>query len=205
MKLCCPCRSLMETKLKTGTTLIVDRYSYSGVAFSSAKGLDIEWCKVKDLAWFFSFIGHKKRVQHEDFQEVFHSSLEFTYLCSLNSQFIFCRSQRSGCQHQMWQYTLTYLLRYATLLAVWPVNSALLGQDLRQSKSCFVCQKFSFRNKLLSIRFVIYKSMLIFKKVFLCFLFNVPCLICYFYQGGSRFNVQISCAILFVGSTLLDF
>ncbi|KAG4960801.1 hypothetical protein JHK84_037889 [Glycine max] len=42
-------RSLMESKLKTGTTLIVDRYSYSGVAFSSAKGLDFEWCKVKDL------------------------------------------------------------------------------------------------------------------------------------------------------------
>lgn len=38
----------MEEKLKSGITLIVDRYSYSGVAFSSAKGLDIEWCKVKD-------------------------------------------------------------------------------------------------------------------------------------------------------------
>lgn len=38
---------MMETKLRAGTTLIVDRYSYSGVAFSSAKGLDIEWCKVK--------------------------------------------------------------------------------------------------------------------------------------------------------------
>ncbi|CAJ2645378.1 unnamed protein product [Trifolium pratense] len=35
----------METKLKSGITLIVDRYSYSGVAFSSAKGLNIEWCK----------------------------------------------------------------------------------------------------------------------------------------------------------------
>ncbi|GMQ10005.1 hypothetical protein CsSME_00053182 [Camellia sinensis var. sinensis] len=40
-------RSLMENKLRSGTTLIVDRYSFSGVAFSSAKGLDIEWCKVK--------------------------------------------------------------------------------------------------------------------------------------------------------------
>lgn len=39
----------METKLKAGTTLIVDRYSYSGVAFSSAKGLDTGWCKVKSL------------------------------------------------------------------------------------------------------------------------------------------------------------
>lgn len=45
-RLYCVCRSLMETKLSTGTTLIVDRYSYSGVAFSAAKGLDIEWCKV---------------------------------------------------------------------------------------------------------------------------------------------------------------
>ncbi|GMY29465.1 thymidylate kinase-like isoform X1 [Fagus crenata] len=42
-------RSLMETKLKTGTTLIVDRYSYSGVAFSSAKGLAIEWCKAPEI------------------------------------------------------------------------------------------------------------------------------------------------------------
>ncbi|KAJ7981740.1 Thymidylate kinase [Quillaja saponaria] len=41
-------RSLMETKLKTGTSLIVDRYSYSGVAFSSAKGLDFEWCKAPE-------------------------------------------------------------------------------------------------------------------------------------------------------------
>ncbi|KAK9108418.1 hypothetical protein Syun_024429 [Stephania yunnanensis] len=41
-------RSLMESKLKSGTNLIVDRYSYSGVAFSSAKGLDIEWCKAPE-------------------------------------------------------------------------------------------------------------------------------------------------------------
>ena len=36
----------MESKLLDGTTLIVDRYSYSGVAFSAAKGLDIKSCKV---------------------------------------------------------------------------------------------------------------------------------------------------------------
>ena len=36
----------MEDKLRCGTTLIVDRYSYSGVAFSSAKELDLLWCKV---------------------------------------------------------------------------------------------------------------------------------------------------------------
>ncbi|CAN6702865.1 unnamed protein product [Malus baccata var. baccata] len=39
----------MESKLKSGTTLVVDRYSYSGVAFSSAKGLDIEWCKAPEI------------------------------------------------------------------------------------------------------------------------------------------------------------
>ncbi|XP_052291091.1 thymidylate kinase isoform X1 [Citrus sinensis] len=43
------CRSMMEAKLKAGTTLIVDRYSYSGVAFSSAKGIDIEWCKAPEI------------------------------------------------------------------------------------------------------------------------------------------------------------
>ncbi|MCO5610727.1 hypothetical protein L7F22_064968 [Adiantum nelumboides] len=41
-------RSAMEAKLKEGTTLVVDRYSYSGVAFSSAKGLDLNWCKAPD-------------------------------------------------------------------------------------------------------------------------------------------------------------
>ncbi|OIT38736.1 PREDICTED: thymidylate kinase-like isoform X1 [Nicotiana attenuata] len=42
-------RMLMEEKLRSGTTLIVDRYSYSGVAFSSAKGLHTEWCKAPEI------------------------------------------------------------------------------------------------------------------------------------------------------------
>ncbi|XP_038704388.1 thymidylate kinase isoform X2 [Tripterygium wilfordii] len=42
-------RSVMEAKLKAGVNLIVDRYSYSGVAFSSAKGLDVEWCKAPEV------------------------------------------------------------------------------------------------------------------------------------------------------------
>ncbi|KAI0527376.1 hypothetical protein KFK09_002976 [Dendrobium nobile] len=41
-------RSLMENKLRNGITLVVDRYSYSGVSFSAAKGLDIEWCKAPE-------------------------------------------------------------------------------------------------------------------------------------------------------------
>ncbi|KAG2209673.1 hypothetical protein INT46_004238 [Mucor plumbeus] len=39
----------LSEKLNNGTTLIVDRYAFSGVAFSSAKGLDLEWCRNPDI------------------------------------------------------------------------------------------------------------------------------------------------------------
>ncbi|XP_057820684.2 thymidylate kinase isoform X2 [Cryptomeria japonica] len=42
-------KSLIEAKLKDGISLIVDRYSYSGVAFSAAKGLDLSWCKAPEV------------------------------------------------------------------------------------------------------------------------------------------------------------
>ncbi|KAG6454745.1 hypothetical protein O3G_MSEX008849 [Manduca sexta] len=35
--------------LEAGTTIILDRYCYSGVAFSAAKGLDLKWCKSPDV------------------------------------------------------------------------------------------------------------------------------------------------------------
>ncbi|KAF9362284.1 hypothetical protein BGX34_006468 [Mortierella sp. NVP85] len=38
----------MKKKLLAGTHLVVDRYAYSGVAFSTAKGLDLTWCKDPD-------------------------------------------------------------------------------------------------------------------------------------------------------------
>ena len=38
----------MKEKLDSGITLIVDRYAYSGVAFTAAKGLDMDWCKSCD-------------------------------------------------------------------------------------------------------------------------------------------------------------
>ncbi|XP_059315741.1 thymidylate kinase-like [Lycium ferocissimum] len=41
-------RHRLKEKLR-GTSLIIDRYSYSGVAFSSAKGLDIECCKASEV------------------------------------------------------------------------------------------------------------------------------------------------------------
>jgi dTMP kinase len=41
-------RSEMERLLASGTTLVVDRYSFSGVAFSAAKGMDFEWCRAPE-------------------------------------------------------------------------------------------------------------------------------------------------------------
>ena len=39
----------MHEKINNGITLIVDRYAYSGVAYTSAKsGFDFEWCKQCD-------------------------------------------------------------------------------------------------------------------------------------------------------------
>lgn len=41
---------MMLELLKQGTTLIVDRYAYSGVAFTSAKqGFNIDWCRQPDI------------------------------------------------------------------------------------------------------------------------------------------------------------
>jgi dTMP kinase len=39
----------MESLLLSGKTLVVDRYAYSGVAFSVAKGLDLGWCRAPDI------------------------------------------------------------------------------------------------------------------------------------------------------------
>lgn len=40
--------SNIEKLVREGYTLIVDRYAYSGVAFSAAKGLDLDWCKAPE-------------------------------------------------------------------------------------------------------------------------------------------------------------
>lgn len=43
-------RSKLRTLLEAGTTVVCDRYAYSGVAFSGAKpGMDVEWCKQSDV------------------------------------------------------------------------------------------------------------------------------------------------------------
>ena len=49
----CWCRDAMLAALSAGRTLVVDRYAYSGAAFTAAKGvpgLDLAWCKVAILS-----------------------------------------------------------------------------------------------------------------------------------------------------------
>ena len=41
-------RDLILEKLNAGTTVLIDRYAYSGVAFTAAKGLNLNWCKNPD-------------------------------------------------------------------------------------------------------------------------------------------------------------
>lgn len=39
----------LETQLTAGTTVLCDRYAFSGVAFSAAKGLPLAWCRAPDV------------------------------------------------------------------------------------------------------------------------------------------------------------
>jgi len=39
----------LEARLAAGTTVLCDRYAFSGVAFSAAKGLALAWCRAPDV------------------------------------------------------------------------------------------------------------------------------------------------------------
>eukprot|EP00448_Togula_jolla_P003241 CAMPEP_0170603184 /NCGR_PEP_ID=MMETSP0224-20130122/18780_1 /TAXON_ID=285029 /ORGANISM="Togula jolla, Strain CCCM 725" /LENGTH=284 /DNA_ID=CAMNT_0010928055 /DNA_START=70 /DNA_END=924 /DNA_ORIENTATION=+ len=55
----------MLQELNNGTSLVCDRYAFSGVAYSTAKGLDFEWCQAPDVGLpvpdsvFFLYIDEK--------------------------------------------------------------------------------------------------------------------------------------------------
>ncbi|KZT25178.1 thymidylate kinase [Neolentinus lepideus HHB14362 ss-1] len=42
--------SSIEESLRSGTTILCDRYAFSGIAFSAAKGLPYEWCRSPDIS-----------------------------------------------------------------------------------------------------------------------------------------------------------
>jgi dTMP kinase len=39
----------IKDALARGESIVVDRYAYSGIAFSAAKGMDLEWCRAPDV------------------------------------------------------------------------------------------------------------------------------------------------------------
>ncbi|KAG7443338.1 P-loop containing nucleoside triphosphate hydrolase protein [Guyanagaster necrorhizus] len=41
--------SAIEGFLESGTTVLCDRYAFSGIAFSASKGLPYEWCRAPDV------------------------------------------------------------------------------------------------------------------------------------------------------------
>ncbi|CAK5274702.1 unnamed protein product [Mycena citricolor] len=42
--------SMIKNLVSQGTTVICDRYAFSGVAFSAAKGLPLAWCRAPDVS-----------------------------------------------------------------------------------------------------------------------------------------------------------
>ncbi|KNE58797.1 thymidylate kinase [Allomyces macrogynus ATCC 38327] len=53
----------MRALLQSGTTLIADRYAYSGVAYSASKGLDLTWCQRPDRGGYGAERYESTRVQ----------------------------------------------------------------------------------------------------------------------------------------------
>jgi len=43
-------RSSIEDLLKSGTTVLCDRYAFSGIAFSASKGLPYSWCRAPEIS-----------------------------------------------------------------------------------------------------------------------------------------------------------
>lgn len=75
----------MKELLKEGQVIICDRYAYSGVAYSSAKGLDIEWCKEADRGILkpdlviFLNINLENNSSREGYGDEIYEKLEFQY------------------------------------------------------------------------------------------------------------------------------
>eukprot|EP01023_Acetabularia_acetabulum_P009670 TRINITY_DN1436_c0_g1_i2.p2 TRINITY_DN1436_c0_g1~~TRINITY_DN1436_c0_g1_i2.p2 ORF type:complete len:335 (+),score=47.09 TRINITY_DN1436_c0_g1_i2:77-1081(+) len=79
-------RDEMMQKIRSGTTIVLDRYSYSGVAFSAAKNdptLTLEWCKAPEVGLlcpdlvFFMQLGMEHQTERKGFGEERYENNEF--------------------------------------------------------------------------------------------------------------------------------
>eukprot|EP01016_Furgasonia_blochmanni_P030769 TRINITY_DN3191_c0_g1_i5.p1 TRINITY_DN3191_c0_g1~~TRINITY_DN3191_c0_g1_i5.p1 ORF type:complete len:196 (+),score=65.46 TRINITY_DN3191_c0_g1_i5:90-590(+) len=70
-------------EVKRNKTILLDRYAYSGVAYTSAKGLDIEWCKNCDRGLpkpdlvFFMEVDEETSSKRGDFGKELYEKKEF--------------------------------------------------------------------------------------------------------------------------------
>ncbi|KAL5005126.1 hypothetical protein ScPMuIL_018582 [Solemya velum] len=85
----------MQKLLDSGTTLIIDRYAFSGVAFTAAKqGFDIDWCKQPDVglprpdAVFYLNLGMEAASKRQSYGEERYEKLEFQTKVAKNFQLL---------------------------------------------------------------------------------------------------------------------
>ena len=69
-------RDVILKTLSEGTSIICDRYSFSGVAYSVAKGLPFEWCRapetslpLPDITFFLDISPEKARLRGAGYGE----------------------------------------------------------------------------------------------------------------------------------------
>ncbi|KRX01963.1 P-loop containing nucleoside triphosphate hydrolase [Pseudocohnilembus persalinus] len=73
----------MIKNLQNSVNIVLDRYAYSGVAYSSAKGLDVQWCKNSDIGLlkpdivFYLYLGEEEQIKRGQYGEEVYEKKEF--------------------------------------------------------------------------------------------------------------------------------
>ena len=104
----------MLAALSSGRTLVVDRYAYSGAAFTAAKGipgLDLAWCKVRHGAQerrcqqLCPFVLWRLCATAMSSSDFLFQHLQWLLACLIVILMWTCRHLTAGCLHLMPPYT----------------------------------------------------------------------------------------------------
>ncbi|KAK3730212.1 hypothetical protein RRG08_034958 [Elysia crispata] len=77
------CMQKMTNLLLGGNNLVIDRYAYSGIAYSAAKGMDLNWCRQPDVGLIkpdkviYMTLSENKASERADFGEERYEKKEF--------------------------------------------------------------------------------------------------------------------------------
>ena len=105
----------MKETLNSGTSLILDRYAYSGVAYTSAKaGFDLEWCKQCD-------VGLPKA----------------DLICFLDTK-LTCVSERQDFGQERYETSSFQKLVYANFSKLFHLNDAVSSENDLHDHNCLV-------------------------------------------------------------------